>query len=180
MQWEIYIKWFQSIRFHWRFQRQASIVSSFRWFTAVTTDQKRQDDWKSLRNLSKHSFRIIFLHSSHRETIRKQRFRSFYSLKARTSIHSQKLIKRWSQSKHVIFNSHRCNAMTEKRQKHTIEKLHECNTTTWTNLFLTIQSRKDAISFKFKTIKNSHLTKLTESQSKYIVSLTFRSRELSM
>ena len=30
-----------------------------------------------------------------------------------------------------------------------------------------------------KMIKNSHLTKLTENQSKYIVSLTFRRRELS-
>ena len=38
----------------------------------------------------------------------------------------------------------------------------------------------NAISFKFKTIKNSHLTKLTKNQSKYIVSLTFRRRELSI
>ena len=41
------------IRFHWRFQRKTSIVSSFRLFTTIMTNQKHQINWKNLRNLSK-------------------------------------------------------------------------------------------------------------------------------
>ena len=43
------------IRSHWRLQRQASIVSSPRLFTAVTANQEHQSSWKSLRILLKHS-----------------------------------------------------------------------------------------------------------------------------
>ena len=49
------------IRFRWRFQRQTSIVSNFRLFTTITTNQKRQNNWKSLRNSTEHSYRTNFL-----------------------------------------------------------------------------------------------------------------------
>ena len=63
------------IRFHWRFQRQTSIVSNFRLFTTITTNQKHQNNWKNLRILSKHLRKMNFLYFN----IEKQRFRSFCS-----------------------------------------------------------------------------------------------------
>ena len=58
-----------------RSQRQTSFISSFWLLIAVTTSQKQQNDWKNLRNLSKHSY---ILCSNHREITRKQWFRSIY------------------------------------------------------------------------------------------------------
>ena len=79
------------IRFHWHFQRQTSIVSSSKLHTAVMISQERQNDWNNLRNLSKHSYRINFIYSSHQEIIRKQWIRSFrFDVEHRKSSKHQK------------------------------------------------------------------------------------------
>ena len=69
-----YNKWLQSIRSRWHFQRSTSIISNFRLFITVTTNQERQSNWKSLRSLLKLLCRMNFRNSSHTKMIRSFQF----------------------------------------------------------------------------------------------------------
>ena len=162
------------IRFHWHFQWQTSIVSSFWFFITIMTNQKRRNDWKSLRNLSKHlcemnfSYFIFKSSNNHSRTmISIFTFRCRYQ-ESEYQKHFQELIERRFKNK----TKYSCQEIIWRFQYDvfsTIENLHRS------------QNRLNTMSFKIKTtIENLRSIKLTENQSKYIVSSTFRSRELSM
>ena len=131
------------IRFHWRFQRQTSIISSFRLFITITTNQKHQNDWKRKRKLSRIFTREKFLIFIHRKTIRMQRFRLRYS--------------RFEISKIEITTRYFENIRWFKEKS--FWRLRDC---------LNAISFKIK-----NAIKNLRSIKLTKNQSKYIVSSTF-------
>ena len=97
---------------HSIFNDKTSIVSSFRWFLAITTNQKRQNNWKSLRNLLKHSYAMnfsyfIFKSSRNHSKIIFSIVSLLMSNKNITKYFRQKITWRFQQ-KHAIEKSHEC------------------------------------------------------------------------
>ena len=148
------------IRSHWRFQRQTSIVSSFWFFIAIMTSQKRQNDWKSLRNLSKHSCEMNFSYfifkssSNHSRTmISIFAFRCRHQ-KSKYQEHFQELIERRLQQKqNRIFLSR--NHMTisiwrffNDREIASIAKSHDYNV---------IQNQNDDRKFTFDKVNKKSI-----------------------
>ena len=74
----------------------------FRLFITVSTNQKRQNDWKNLRNLSKYSFKMNFRFFKSRKTTRKQRFQSIHS-QFRTS--NVKISKTFSKLNQIVITT---------------------------------------------------------------------------